>query len=84
MKRNTAVAPIPDAVREAMPKDMTDLEIRRAVFNQELKNSNNRHRLLSERLGVVVYKIPDELWERSFSYFQVTLDSWYRVDPEPF
>ena len=39
----------------------------------ELKNTNNRHRLLSERLNGMVYKIPDELWERNFPLFSVEL-----------
>jgi hypothetical protein len=49
-------------------------DVRRDMFIAELKNSNNRHRLLTEKLnGTGVYKIPDELWDRSFPLFNVEL-----------
>ena len=49
-------------------------DVRRDMFIAELKNSNNRHRLLTEKLnGTGVYKIPDELWNRSFPLFNVEL-----------
>ena len=40
--------------------------MRRAIFIAEVKNPNNRNRLLTEKLGdgETVYKIPDELWDR--------------------
>lgn len=46
-------------------------ESRRALIFKEIKNPNNRNRLLSEKLGLVAFKIPDELWERHFPQFQV-------------
>ena len=48
-------------------------DIRRDMFYTEVKNSNNRHRLLSDQMNSMVYKIPDELWERSFPLFNVEL-----------
>ena len=40
--------------------------MRRAIFIAEVKNPNNRNRLLTDKLGdgETVYKIPDELWDR--------------------
>ncbi len=49
----------------------------------ELKNPNNRHRLLSEKLGQTVFKIPDELWERSFNQFQIDLLHGVRLEARP-
>ena len=44
------------------------------MFYTELKHSNNRHRLLTDKLnGTTVYKIPDELWERNFPLFNIEL-----------
>ena len=48
-------------------------DFRRDMFYTEVKNSNNRHRLLSDQMNSMVYKIPDELWERSFPLFNVEL-----------
>ena len=46
-------------------------ESRRAAIIKEVKNPNNRNRLLSEKLGITAFKIPDDLWERHFPQFQV-------------
>ena len=32
---------------------------------------NFRYRLLCEKFGSTVYKIPDDLWERNYQQFQV-------------
>ena len=47
---------------------MGEFEMRRAIFIAEVKNPNNRNRLLTEKLGdgETVYKIPDELWDRYY------------------
>jgi len=43
-------------------------------FFLEVKNYNNHDRLMTSRMGeVLVYKIPDEAWERYFHLFQVKL-----------
>jgi hypothetical protein len=46
-------------------------EFRRQLVITEVKNPNNRNRLLSEKLGITAFKIPDDLWERHFPQFQV-------------
>ena len=44
------------------------------MFLQELKNSNNKNRLLTDKMnGTTVFKIPDELWDRSYPMFCVEL-----------
>ena len=48
-------------------------DFRRDMFVTELKNTNNRNRLLSEKLDTMVYKIPDELWERNYPLFMIEL-----------
>ena len=35
-------------------------------------NLHNRYRLLCEKFGSTVYKIPDDLWERNYQQFQVS------------
>ena len=40
----------------------------------EVRNYNNHDRLMTQRMGeVLVYKIPEEVWERYFNLFQVKL-----------
>ena len=52
----------------------SQFDVRRDMFLQELKNSNNRNRLLTDKMnGTTVFKIPDELWDRSFPMFCVEL-----------
>ena len=63
-KRNPAPAP-------EFGGDQTKNEARRQLVITEVKNPNNRNRLLSEKLGITAFKIPDELWERHFPQFQV-------------
>ena len=50
---------------------------------QELKHLNNRNRLLTEKLGQTVYKIPDELWERNFDQFQIDLLQGVKLEARP-
>ena len=63
--------------------DQTKVEARRQLVITEVKNPNNRNRLLSEKLGITAFKIPDELWERHFPQFPVIVlskfDSVYFV-----
>ena len=40
-------------------------------------------RLLGEKLGLTVYKIPDELWERSYLQFQVELKPGVKLEARP-
>jgi hypothetical protein len=43
-------------------------------FFIEVKNYNNHDRLMTNRMDeVLVYKIPDEIWDRYFNLFQVKL-----------
>ena len=64
--------PLPPELASFGPN--SGFDIRRDMFLAELKHSNNRHRLLTEKLNdVTVYKIPDELWERNFTLFNVEL-----------
>ena len=52
----------------------SQFDIRRDMFLQELKNSNNKNRLLTDKMnGTTVFKIPDELWDRSYPMFCVEL-----------
>ena len=51
----------------------SNFDFRRDMFITELKHTNNRNRLLSEKLDTMVYKIPDELWERNYPLFMVEL-----------
>jgi hypothetical protein len=65
--------PLPPEVAQFVTSG-SQFDVRRDMFAAELKHSNNRHRLLTEKLnGITVYKIPDELWERSFPMFNVEL-----------
>lgn len=52
----------------------SQFDVRRDMFLQELKNSNNKNRLLTDKMnGTTVFKIPDELWDRSYPMFCVEL-----------
>ena len=43
-------------------------------FYTELKNPNNRDRLLTQKMNnLLVYKITDEIWDRYFTLFQVKI-----------
>ncbi len=53
------------------------------LFLTELKNSNNNYRLLSEKLGQPVYKIPDELWARNYALFSAELAPNVRLEAKP-
>lgn len=70
-----------------LPIEMNDvaaaLEFHKNMFVAELKNINNRYRLLCEKLGLVVYKIPDELWDRYFLLFQVELKPRIKLEARP-
>ncbi len=75
-KRRSAppLPPIPDAILAAMAgQDLTEFDMRRELFMQEVKDLNNRHRLLTDKLGdgETVYKVPDDIWERYFSVFMI-------------
>ena len=66
--------PLPAEVSSFVSGSNGAFDVRRDMFIAELKNSNNRHRLLTEKLaGITVYKIPDELWERNFPLFMIEL-----------
>ena len=44
------------------------------MFINELKNNNYTHRRLTDKLnGKLVFEIPDDLWERYYSLFNVKL-----------
>ena len=38
---------------------------------------------MGEKLGLTVYKIPDELWERSYLQFQVELKPGVKLEARP-
>ena len=57
-------------------------EARRLAVIGEIKNPNNRNRLLSEKLGITAFKIPDELWERHFPQFKVKIFNFFSI-PTP-
>ncbi len=42
-----------------------------------------RYRLLCEKLGQTVYKIPDELWENYFNQFQIELLTGVKLESRP-
>lgn len=80
--RRAAVPPPMIPLETKVNPDM-ESEIRKNMFAAELKNPNNRYRLLSEKLGITVYKIPDELWERSYSFFRIDLNPIVRLEARP-
>lgn len=82
-KRSATLAPIPAAIKEQAAGLVSEDDLRKDMFLLELKDPNNRHRLLTEKLGQTVYKIPDELWERSFSVFQIDLMQGVRLETKP-
>ena len=53
-------------------------------FFTEVKNYNNHDRLMTSRMGeVLVYKIPDEVWERYFQLFQVKVVEGVYLEARP-
>ena len=45
-----------------------------SCFPFKVKNYNNHDRLLTSRMSeVLVYKIPDDVWDRYFNLFQIKL-----------
>ncbi len=44
----------------------------RSTVISEIKASANRNRIMSDKLGVVTFKISDEIWEKYFPYFQAS------------
>jgi len=79
--------PIPDAIVAASAGNeaVGEFEMRRAIFIAEVKNPNNRNRLLTEKLGDgdTVYKIPDELWDRYSSLFLIDLMDGVKLECRP-
>jgi len=53
-------------------------------FMSEVKNYNNHDRLMTSRMdNVLVYKIPDDVWERYFYLFQVKLFDGVYLECKP-
>lgn len=77
------VPPLPEGMAASITSPEMEEEIRKSMFTTELKNTNNRNRLLGEKLGLTVYKIPDELWERSYQQFQVDLKPGVKLEARP-
>jgi len=70
-RKEVNLPPIPPEVAQFTG---SGFDVHRDMFLTELKNNNNRHRLLSDKLnGTLVFKIPDDLWDRYFSLFNVEL-----------
>jgi len=73
MKRRTY---IPPPLIDGLDPKLSHLaqEAQMEQFMAEVKNYNNHDRLMTSRMdNVLVYKIPDEVWERYFYLFQVKL-----------
>jgi len=53
-------------------------------FFLEVKNYNNHDRLMTNRMNeVLVYKIPDEVWDRYFNLFQVKIFDGVYLECKP-
>jgi len=84
-RQQRELPPLPQLPDGMNPNDDPKMAatIRMSMFTSELKNPNNRNRLLGEKLGLTVYKIPDELWERSYLQFQVELKPGVKLEARP-
>merc|ERR1719234_2213829 len=72
----TLPPPLPPFFMAGLDPKLSHLarEAQMEQFFLEVKNYNNHDRLMTSRMGeVLVYKIPDEAWERYFHLFQVKL-----------
>lgn len=63
--------------------EASKLEMHRQIVLDEIKHSNNRHRLLSEKLGQTVYKIPDDVWDQRFIHFQIEVLRDVKLEARP-
>jgi len=73
MKKRTFIHPIN---LDGLDPKLSHLarEAQMEQFLVEVKNYNNHDRLMTNRMSeVLVYKIPDEVWDRYFSLFQIQL-----------
>jgi len=71
-RRNFLPPPLPSNLAPAFAH--LGEEVQFEQFYTELKNPNNRDTLLTSKMkDVMVYKLPEEIWDRYFTLFQVKI-----------
>lgn len=71
-RRNFVPPPLPSNLASAFAH--LGEEVQFEQFYTELKNPNNRDTLLTSKMkDAMVYKIPEEVWDRYFTLFQVKI-----------
>nr|XP_040578308.1 uncharacterized protein LOC121127009 [Lepeophtheirus salmonis] len=67
----------------ALSTCLSPRQLQKELFLSELRTSSNRYRLLTDKLGLLVYRIPDDLWERYFTRFSVELFPGLNLECRP-